>query len=510
MAKEDEFELELGGPEYTVKVHVPVSLASQEDPQELAHRIVQHHNLPIYMHPKLSESLQEFALQSNDAALKRPGRDLLAALTSHAAAAPLNIAAFWQQQQQQQQEEPESSEGEEALLYHSFVHSREGLALLRLEHQYSKEVAMLVKRRHAAILSHDAKQAAKLAEAVSQSCSDAQVNALSSRALEASELLHAEWESSITALKEQQLRNFRAVVREGRVAGAASGADEEQTEGVGAAEDAPLLQESFTIHLGTQLKQMHNLRLIAADPVHLCDYTSHSAAADSQWWLPPQRIQTSLELYGRQLSGLVNLVDDRVNCLSGTKLEFGDVCSRATELHFPELQDQLAHIRERLLPQLCRGRLNPPAPDTPRREDKLQPGDVYITRHSNLSGVHVVFHVVCDDSVNSSSITSRHPVILGLRNVLKVACLCDITTLSLPLLLVSRLTEELSAAWCQRRAEIVYKCVKGFMMEMTSWGGSEMNTLQFVLPQNISEAQFQALAAMLPSIFRVSNPLMAA
>jgi hypothetical protein len=51
MAEEDEFELELGGPEYMVKVHVPVSLALQEDPLELAHRIVQHHNLPIYMHP---------------------------------------------------------------------------------------------------------------------------------------------------------------------------------------------------------------------------------------------------------------------------------------------------------------------------------------------------------------------------------------------------------------------------------------------------------------------------
>lgn len=45
-------------------------------------------------------------------------------------------------------------------------------------------------------------------------------------------------------------------------------------------------------------------------------------------------------------------------------------------------------------------------------------------RHSNLSGVHVVFHVVCDDSVSGTGVTSRHPVILGLRNVLKV-CISD-------------------------------------------------------------------------------------
>jgi hypothetical protein len=29
-----------------------------------------------------------------------------------------------------------------------------------------------------------------------------------------------------------------------------------------------------------------------------------------------------------------------------------------------------------------------------------------------------------------------------------------------------------------KRAELVYKCVKGFMMEAASWGGSEIKTLQ--------------------------------
>ena len=34
----------------------------------------------------------------------------------------------------------------------------------------------------------------------------------------------------------------------------------------------PLLQESFTITLGAQMKQMHNLRLVAANPIQLCRY----------------------------------------------------------------------------------------------------------------------------------------------------------------------------------------------------------------------------------------------
>lgn len=32
----------------------------------------------------------------------------------------------------------------------------------------------------------------------------------------------------------------------------------------------------------------------------------------------------------------------------------------------------------------------------------LRTGDVYVTRHSNLTEVHVVFHMVIDDSLRSS------------------------------------------------------------------------------------------------------------
>ena len=66
-------------------------------------------------------------------------------------------------------------------------------------------------------------------------------------------------------------------------------------------------------------------------------------------------------------------------------------------------------------------------------------GDVYVTRHSNLSEVHVVFHLVVDEGIIEMS--SRHPVILGLRNILKVASLCDITTVTVPLLLAHSITE---------------------------------------------------------------------
>lgn len=36
-----------------------------------------------------------------------------------------------------------------------------------------------------------------------------------------------------------------------------------------------------------------------------------------------------------------------------------------------------------------------------------------------------------------------------------------------------------------KRAELVFKCVKGFMMEMSTWADAESRTIQFVVPKVI-------------------------
>lgn len=38
--------------------------------------------------------------------------------------------------------------------------------------------------------------------------------------------------------------------------------------------EPPILEESFTIHLGSQLKQMHNIRILSANVMELCDIDS--------------------------------------------------------------------------------------------------------------------------------------------------------------------------------------------------------------------------------------------
>lgn len=67
--------------------------------------------------------------------------------------------------------------------------------------------------------------------------------------------------------------------------------------------------------------------------------------------------------------------------------------------------------------------------------------------------------------------------------------------------------QEMTVAWCVRRAELVLKCVKGFMLELAGWGGAELRTLTAALPPATAPDVFAALAALLPSVFRISNPV---
>ena len=94
-------------------------------------------------------------------------------------------------------------------------------------------------------------------------------------------------------------------------------------------------------------------------------------------------------------------------------------------------------------------------------------GDIYITRHSNLAEVHVVFHLVVDDTVKSSSISTRNPVIVGLRNALHTAVRHSITTITIPLLLFHEMTE---VSMNQRHA-ILRSWKSSFLFQKYHFGG---------------------------------------
>ncbi|KAG8565078.1 hypothetical protein GDO81_012701 [Engystomops pustulosus] len=104
------------------------------------------------------------------------------------------------------------------------------------------------------------------------------------------------------------------------------------------------LEESFTIHLGAQLKTMHNLRLLRADMLDFCRHKRNHRSG-----VKLHRLQTALSLYSTSLCGLVLLVDNRINSYSGIKRDFATVCQECTDFHFPQLQEQLDVVQQVVL-----------------------------------------------------------------------------------------------------------------------------------------------------------------
>lgn len=141
------------------------------------------------------------------------------------------------------------------------------------------------------------------------------------------------------------------------------------------------------------------------------------------------------------------------------------------------------------------------------QKQQFSPSDFYITKHSNLASFHVVFHLVCERDLSSSSLTSKSPIFAGLRNILAASATYDISTITIPLLLAYTLTPEMNDKWCIRRAELVLKCVKGFMMEASTFGEGDERTIQFLVPDNVSPSLFSSFSHLVSNIFKLSTPL---
>lgn len=250
----------------------------------------------------------------------------------------------------------------------------------------------------------------------------------------------------------------------------------------------PSMEESFTIHLGSQLKHMHNIRILSANITDLCSPLHADESLSG--------LNMALGLYSSSLCGVVVLTPSNQVHVNKNIMKNANM---STEFHFEQIDNQLEKISNDLK-DLRNENLENSFP-------KLKTGDFFITRHSNLSQSHVIFHLITDESFNiSSEINSRHPVLMGLRNVLKTASQHDITSLTIPALLRHEMSEDMTVPWCIRRAELVFKCAKGFMIESASWGGAELSTLQLLLPHDISEELFTTLAGMVSNVFRVANP----
>ncbi|CAG8491868.1 14399_t:CDS:10 [Acaulospora morrowiae] len=264
--------------------------------------------------------------------------------------------------------------------------------------------------------------------------------------------------------------------------------------------DDPQLVESFTISLGNQVKSTHNLRLLASDMDDLLK-TSNDLARDMAY-----RAQTAANLYSQNLTAIVLLLTPRdwPNYKLGKSANkaFFECCKESTEFHFDNVDLQFEAIEK---DYMVDGEITP-----------VQEGDFFITRHSNLPLVHVVFHLVIDfESIQKSELTQRSKVIAGLRNILRTVTRFDITSISLPFLLLPSNVDcfsdpTINENLLYRRGELVLKCTKGFMIENSrlpkrmAEKEQETKTVSFLLPKSATEQQFNNLRLLLTGIFRAS------
>ena len=127
------------------------------------------------------------------------------------------------------------------------------------------------------------------------------------------------------------------------------------------------------------------------------------------------------------------------------------LCRASTEFHFDEISEQIRNIRNS------------------HSTNPLKQGDFFVTKHSNLADIQVVFHLIVD-SPNSTSIdvllTQNSSILVGLKNILQIAAQFDVENLTIPLFLLSE--SEILAPESQNvvsRAEVVLQSIKNFLTQ---------------------------------------------
>ena len=165
--------------------------------------------------------------------------------------------------------------------------------------------------------------------------------------------------------------------------------------------------------------------------------------------IDPETIQTSMSLYSDKLCAVVLLVNTAGKAFDTSISSLFEGSMDKFERNGCEFQFLPLEQQKELSLKLSLKK------NDEKREACLKVGDFFVTKHSNLSQVHIVFNLVAlnetndtadppsplDKTLKQSELSSRHPVIMGIRNVLKVCVANNVQTLTFPLLLTHEMTE---------------------------------------------------------------------
>jgi hypothetical protein len=136
-----------------------------------------------------------------------------------------------------------------------------------------------------------------------------------------------------------------------------------------------------------------------------------------------------------------------------------------------------------------------------------------MTKHSNLPNIHVIFHLIYDDS---EELNGQSPEIVGYRSILKTAQNCKINHLKIPINLESHSNPQniysespIIDARFIKRSQVVLKQTKGILNEIArsktwpridfkSW---EPATLVFDMHVYPSNMEFREIRDFLVELF---------
>lgn len=244
-------------------------------------------------------------------------------------------------------------------------------------------ISELISERDMEIKKLQERQASEMDKVMHQlgnTLSDHDVNAVASQHFDAQQVLENKWASElkqVTGIQKQEYQEWVIKLHQDLQKSTNSSKINEEIKvqpsqlsevtdsGARMFEEQPQLEESFTIHLGAQLKTMHNLRLVRADVLDFCKHRRHGSGGAKL-----KRLQTALSLYSSSLCGLVLLVDNRVNSYSGIKRDFATVAKECTDFHFHRLEEQLEEVQQVVLyARAQRSHKQKEQPEVPRNGD---------------------------------------------------------------------------------------------------------------------------------------------
>eukprot|EP01132_Coremiostelium_polycephalum_P003315 gene3315-4154_t len=225
------------------------------------------------------------------------------------------------------------------------------------------------------------------------------------------------------------------------------------------------IYENNQVSVGVQKKKWFEFKLIDASPLHLCKPIS------SGEYLKLKRVEYIQTLYSDSLSAVVLLSDPSLSFSTNSEKNFIKYCNMSTELHFDPIDKQIEAFKQSL-----------------PEGTQLKNGDFFITKHSNLSDVQVVFHLFADSDIRAplseSTILTTSDLAKGLRNIILTASMYGIGQLTIPIALTDTDTDlnVTNPALINRTVSIlsVIRAALTSVHEMTS-----IKTLQFALPPSL-------------------------